>query len=75
MTWTDGTTCSVLRDGDAMAEVYHLYKPGDLWTFHAECGPDVGVGVGTYQGRENAKSAAERAIRRMRGEEEECVLD
>lgn len=69
MNWTDGITCSVLRDGDAVAEVKQIDTRGNLWTYVVRCGE--GVGVGTAIGQDAAKAAAERAIRRMRGEEEE----
>lgn len=69
-TWTDGLTCSVLRDGDAVAEVVAMNTPGhDLWHWTAQCQNGCGVGSGT-KGRDAAKAAAERAIRKMRGEEE-----
>ena len=70
MTWTDGLTCSVLRDGDAVAEVVATNIPGhDLWHWTAKTGTGCGVGGGK-KGRDAAKAAAERAIRRMRGEDE-----
>jgi hypothetical protein len=68
MNWTDGITCSVLRDGDAVAEVVIFDAATDLWTYTARC--PQGVGVGTFQTREGSKAAAERAIRTMRGEGE-----
>lgn len=68
MTWTDGLTCSVLRDGDAVAEVVIMDAATDLWAFTAR--HPNGVGVGTFQTRDGAKAAAERAIRKMRGEGE-----
>jgi hypothetical protein len=71
MTWTDGLTCSVLRDGDAAAEAVAMNIPGnDLWHWTARISTGCGVGSGE-KGRENAKAAAERAIRRMRVEDEE----
>ena len=68
--WTDGLTCSVLRDGDAVAQVRLMHAKKDLWDCEARCGN--GCGVGTFQGRDKAKEFAERAIRTMRGEGEEC---
>ena len=67
MNWIDGLTCSVLRDGDAVAEVVIMDAATDLWTFTAR--HPNGVGVGTFQTRDGAKLAAERAIRTMRGED------
>ena len=68
--WTDGITCSVLLDGDVVAEVVAMNIPGkDLWHWTAQCPNGCGVGGGT-KGRDAAKAAAERAIRKMRGEEE-----
>ena len=69
MNWTDGITCSVLRDGDAVAEVVIMDAATDLWTYTAR--HPSGVGIGTFQTRDAAKAAAERAIRHMRGEDEE----
>ena len=66
MTWIDGLTCSVLRDGDAVAEVV-LHNPYWSWTANTP----FGVGVGNKRTKTAAKLAAERAIRTMRGEEEE----
>ena len=69
--WTDGITCSVLRDGDAVAEVAAMHIPGhDLWHWTAQSPNGCGVGGGE-KSRNAAKAAAERAIRRMRGKEEE----
>ena len=69
--WTDGITCSVLRDGDAVAEVAAMHIPGhDLWHWTAQSPNGCGVGGGE-KSRDAAKAAAERAIRRMRGKEEE----
>jgi len=68
MTWTDGLPCPVLRDGDAVAEVVIIDAATDLWTYTAR--HPNGVGVGTFQTRDAAKAAAERAIRTMRGEGE-----
>jgi hypothetical protein len=70
MTWTDGLTCSVLRDGDAVAEVVALNILGrDLWqwTVKSKTGRAVCGGV---DGIDAAKAAAERAIDTMRGEGE-----
>lgn len=67
MTWTDGPTCSVLRDGDVVAEVVIMDVATDLWTFTAR--HPSGVGVGTFQTRDAAKAAAERAIRKICGED------
>ena len=71
--WTDGITCSVLRDGDAVAEVtrcveWDMGMFSSLWDFEVEC-PN-GCDIGTYSSRDAAKAAAERAIRTMRGEGE-----
>ena len=69
--WTDGPTCSVLRDGDAVAQVAAMHIPGhDLWHWTAQSPNGCGVGGGE-KSRNAAKAAAERAIRRMRGKEEE----
>ena len=69
--WTDGITCSVLRDGDAVAEVVAMNIPGnDLWHWTARISTGCGVGSGE-KSRDAAKAAAERAIRRMRGEDDE----
>lgn len=71
MTWTDGITCSVLLDGDVVAEVAAMNIPGkDLWHWTAHCMTGVAV-CGGMTGRDAAKAAAERAIRKMRGEGEE----
>ena len=67
MTWADGITCSVLRDVDAVAEVYKTDNA--LYNFEVEC--RNGCAIGTYSTMDAAKAAAERAIRTMRGEGEE----
>ena len=68
MTWTDGITCSVLRDGDAVAEVRKEDFTADMWTHSAHLPSGDSVGQ-YYHGIEAAKAAAERAIRTMRGED------
>ena len=70
MNWTDGITCSVLRDGDVVAEVVAMNIPGkDLWHWTAQSPNGCGVCSGE-KGRDAAKAAAERAIATMRGEGE-----
>jgi hypothetical protein len=74
MTWTDGLTCSVLRDGDAVAEVKKIQQSTYCWSATVPRGSGVGItnrGGGGLGSRDAAKAAAERAIRKMRGEGEE----
>ena len=69
MNWIDGLTCSVLRDGDAVAVVAAMHIPGHhLWQWTSQSPNGCGVGGGE-KSRDAAKAAAERAIRTMRGED------
>ena len=71
MNWTDGITCSVLRDGDAVAEVQclHTGPAHEGCLYNIQC---VGLWLfgGLADDMDSAKAAAERAIRTMRGEGE-----
>ena len=69
MNWIDGITCSVLRDGDAVAELRgYADENFQAWAWNVQA--ENGSGVGVEKNRDAAKAAAERAIRTMRGEGE-----